>query len=154
MKEKKKKHGMARALAMLLVCGITVGIAGSGVGTNVTAYAETAAVEDGAEAAENMQTEDTTTEKQTEVRAATDGTATQQMQVREFTFRDWFGLVFCCALGIGFCLWVAFYGDPKERERIRNKKIRKQLEQEALMKAAREEKKRKEAEEAAQADEE
>ncbi|MBQ9767154.1 MAG: hypothetical protein IJW37_03530 [Lachnospiraceae bacterium] len=134
MKEKRNRSAR-KAVSLWLLCSMLLGVFGCALGSPVTAYAETETV---------------TEESQDATAVATDGTTTgQQVEVRPFTFRDWFGLVFCCALGIGVCLWVALYGDPKERERLRNKKIKKQMEQEALMKAVREEKKRKEAEEAA-----
>lgn len=147
--EKRNVPGIVCA-GLLLVCGAF------GMLVSVTAK-EPTVVHAAAEMPEELSAEEKNVQVTDASGTATEETETpeeektagQEIEVRPFTFRDWFGLVFCSALGIGVCLWAALYGDPKERERIRNKKIRKQLEQEALMKAAREEKKRKEAQEAA-----
>lgn len=114
IREKKNRVVLLRMLSMLLLCGMLVGFAGSAMSTPMKVYAEEEVVSE-----------------ETEL-------VTPQIEVRPLTFKDWFGLVFCIALGIGVCLWVAFYGDPKERERLRNKKIKEQMAQEAARKAARE----------------
>lgn len=137
---------------LLMFCWVSGRLSDDRIGVPLTAYAETEVVLDEAAvekktASEAAEAEQAAVSQETEEAGEA---ATGQAEVRPFTFRDWFGLVFCCALGIGICLWVALYGDPKERERLRNKKIRKQLEEEEKMKALREEIKRKKAEEAAQ----
>lgn len=147
--EKRSVTGMVCA-GLLLACGALGSLVSVTAEEPMAVYAAAEMPEELSAEEKNVQVTDASETAAEETKTPEEEkTAGQEIEVRPFTFRDWFGLAFCSALGIGICLWAALYGDPKERERIRNKKIRRQLEQEALMKAAREEKKGREAQEAA-----
>jgi len=132
--------------AFATVCGMFVGMNQGLTEEVVSAYAATeeGTLEETKASSETEEKSDATEPETNEsdmVEGAgpngTDETIVPPVEVRPFTFRDWFGLVFCIVFGVGICLVVAFYGDPRDRERIRNKKLKEQLAQKAAKEESR-----------------
>lgn len=69
------------------------------------------------------------------------------IELRPVTAKEKFVLFVCFLFAVSICIIVVIWGDPRERERMQNKKLRKQLAEEAARKAAREERLKRQAEE-------
>lgn len=104
-----------------------------------------------AEEAQTEQEEESLTEApeagKTETEVETEQTQ-GGIQLRPVTAKEKFVLFVCFLFAVSICIIIVIWGDPRERERMRNKKLKKQLAEEAARKAAREERLKQQAEEA------
>lgn len=143
----KGKKG-SKAVCAALLLGV---LAVTGSDVKVT-YAAEAAVADTVEQTEAKEEDTVTEDVQVTDGQTEESTAEEQTQVgiqlRPVTMKEKFVLFVCFLFAVTICIIVVIWGDPRERERMRNKKLRKQLAEEAARKAAREERLRKQAEEA------
>lgn len=153
--QKGRKRGKVVCAAVLAGVLCLVGGGRTAVyATETTAIAGEAQAElkEGETRTEATETKKGTVETGASADSQTEEAGEEQLQggieLRPVTAKEKFVLFVCFLFAVSICIIVVIWGDPRERERMQNKKIRKKLAEEAARKAAREERLKRQAEEA------